>query len=432
MQASISFNQSHKSSLSHNNREHKSGNPDIDEARSDLNIYFVREDLQEVYQELFQEAVDSYNEKQSRNDRKIEDYYMKIHNDSKTHEQRELVVAIGEGKDSESFRSGKREALIKYAEEFQERNPNLRVYNMVLHDDEANPHLHINYVPHFESKRGLTKRVGMDKALQQQGVEGKGTQLIGNWRAIETGRIEELAKEHIPGFERANVGSHKYMKVQEYKDYAETLNTVKLEVENNKADLEFIESFKEAEKAKLSVVERQLHEKENELQRSVAKLDQLKSEVAKIEAPMIELESIKETKLLKNKVLLDKTDYDLLKDLAKKSLDENKSGLELERENKVLRSKVVEHEKNESEYLRRINVLTDQRDKHRTKSNELEKENNKLSLERNMFKKLYEIVKKWVKDRGHNLAFGNLEKQVEREEKQRQQLVQERTMEMDR
>lgn len=41
----------------------------------------------------------SYNEKQKRNDCKIKDYYDKIHKNEKTHEQGELVVAVGEGKD---------------------------------------------------------------------------------------------------------------------------------------------------------------------------------------------------------------------------------------------------------------------------------------------------------------------------------------------
>jgi hypothetical protein len=170
--------------------------------------------------------VDKYNEKQKRNDRKIQDYYDKIHKNEKTHEQRELVVAVGEGKDDPKYRGAKKEALKQYAEAFQERNPNLVVYNMVLHDDEANPHLHINYVPNFESSRGLTRRVGMDRALQQQGVQGKGTELIANWRQLETAYIESLAIEQIPNFERANVGSHKYMKVRQYKEYAEAVSNI--------------------------------------------------------------------------------------------------------------------------------------------------------------------------------------------------------------
>ncbi|MFD0769305.1 plasmid recombination protein [Bacillus sp. CGMCC 1.60114] len=235
---SISFNQSHQSSLSHNNRENIHGNPGIDPSRLDQNIYFIKKDIRSVYEDVFQEAVDKYNERQKRNDRKIKDYYDKIRKDTKTHEQRELVVAIGEGKDDPKYREAKKEALKQYAEAFQERHPNLAVYNMVLHDDEANPHLHINYVPNFESSRGLTRRVGMDRALQQQGVEGKGTELIANWRILETAYIEELAKGHISDFERANVGSHKYMKVRQYKEYAETKSTVENQVQEKETQLQ--------------------------------------------------------------------------------------------------------------------------------------------------------------------------------------------------
>ncbi|MED4680901.1 plasmid recombination protein [Bacillus nitratireducens] len=238
---SISFNQSHQSSLSHNNRENMHGNPGIDPARLHENIYFVQKDIRSVYKDVFQEAVDKYNEKQKRNDRKIDDYYDKIHKDDKTHEQRELVVAIGEGKDDSKYREAKKEALKQYAEVFQERNPNLVVYNMVLHDDEANPHLHINYVPNFENSRGLTRRVGMDRALQQQGVEGTGRKLIAHWRELETAYIEQLAKEHIPNFERANVGSHKYMKVRQYKEYAETRSIVENQVQEKETQLQTID-----------------------------------------------------------------------------------------------------------------------------------------------------------------------------------------------
>ncbi|PEE16266.1 mobilization protein, partial [Bacillus cereus] len=156
-------------------------------------------------------------------------------------EQRELVVAIGEGKDDPKYREAKKEALKQYAEVFKERNPNLAVYNMVLHDDEANPHLHINYVPNFESSRGLTRRVGMDRALQQQGVEGKGRKLIAHWREAETAYIEQLTKEHIPNFERANVGSYKYMKVRQYKEYAETKSFVENQVQEKETQLQMID-----------------------------------------------------------------------------------------------------------------------------------------------------------------------------------------------
>jgi len=280
---SISFNQSYQSSLSHNNRENIHGNPGIDPSRLEKNIYFVQKDIRSVYKDVFQEAVDKYNEKQKRNDRKIKDYYDKIHKDEKTHEQRELVVAIGEGKDDPKYREAKKEALKQYAEAFQERNPNLVVYNMVLHDDEANPHLHINYVPNFESSRGLTRRVGMDRALQQQGVKGKGTELIANWRTLETAYIEELAKEHIPDFERANVGSHKYMKVRQYKEYAEMKSTVEHQIYEKEMQLEVFDhhmQYAEEKVNELQMVKIHVVDKYKELE---AVEQQVKSEGEKLQ-----------------------------------------------------------------------------------------------------------------------------------------------------
>lgn len=276
MLGSISFNQSHQSSLSHNNRENIYGNPGIDPARSQENIYFVQKDIRSVYKDVFQEAVDKYNEKQKRNDRKIENYYDKIHKDDKTHEQRELVVAIGEGKDDPKYREAKKEALKRYAEAFQERNPKLAVYNMVLHDDEANPHLHINYVPNFESSRGLTRRVGMDRALQQQGVAGTGRKLIAHWRETETAYIEKLAKEYIPNFERANVGSHKYMKVRQYKEYAEAKSTIENQVQEKETQLQTIDHDLKKKTNELELAKKSL---ENDVVDTYKELEIVKQQV---------------------------------------------------------------------------------------------------------------------------------------------------------
>ena len=82
----------------------------------------------------------------------------------------------------------------------------------------------------------------MDRALQQQGVEGKGRQLIAHWREVETAYIEQLAKEHIPNFERANVGSHKYMKFRQYKEYAEAKSTIENQVQEKETKLQTIDN----------------------------------------------------------------------------------------------------------------------------------------------------------------------------------------------
>ncbi|OSX89671.1 hypothetical protein BTJ45_04368 [Bacillus mycoides] len=238
--------------------------------------------------------MDRYNEKQKRSDRKIQDYYDKIHKNEKTHEQRELVVAVGEGKDDPKYREAKKEALKQYAEAFQGRNPNLVVYNMVLHDDEANPHLHINYVPNFESSRGLTRRVGMDRALQQQGIQGKGMELIANWRQLETAYIESLAKKHIPEFERANVGSHKYMKVRQYKEYADAISIMEKQMAVRE-DV-FVKGTKVLEKMDTDIQNskqeaKQLNVKKSDLYGELQKIEQRLEEIksSQVEIPTIEI-----------------------------------------------------------------------------------------------------------------------------------------------
>ncbi|MEN1939404.1 mobilization protein, partial [Paenibacillus sp. 102] len=146
-----------------------------------------------------------------------------------------------------------------------------------------NPHLHINYVPNFESSRGLTKRVGMDRALQQQGVKGKGTELIANWRQSETAYIESLSKEQMPEFERANVGSHKYMKVRQYKEYAEMKSTVENQIYEKEMQLEvFDHHMKHAEEKvnELQMVKTHVADKYKELE---AVEQQVKSEREKLQ-----------------------------------------------------------------------------------------------------------------------------------------------------
>ena len=71
-----------KTNIAHNNRtmsdKEKELNPHIDESRSSENKYLVEKDIKEVYKEEFGEALEKYNAKQKRNDRKIKDYYKNI------------------------------------------------------------------------------------------------------------------------------------------------------------------------------------------------------------------------------------------------------------------------------------------------------------------------------------------------------------------
>lgn len=217
----ISFhNDTKKTSLAHNNRTNINGNKNIDIDKIKDNITYVKRDIREIYAEEFDDVVAEYNDKQKRADRKIDDYYNKVLHDKKTEHQRELIVAVGKAEDNtdEKMIELKKEILDQYAREFQKRNPNLRVYNCVMHLDEKNPHLHINYVPVASYSKGLKKRVAFTKALEQQDTNFE------KWRETETSFIEELMNER--GLEREYESTHKYLTVEEYKDLKEDINNL--------------------------------------------------------------------------------------------------------------------------------------------------------------------------------------------------------------
>ena len=197
----------------------KERNPHIDESRSDENKYLVQKDLKELYQEEFGGALEDYNAKQKRNDRKIDDYYKHIESSKKTSLQQEMIVQVGDLNDffnSADYEKGN-EILLEWFEKFEERNPNLKVYNAVIHNDEASPHLHLNFVPvASEYKRGLEKQVSFDRAITQQDSALDKTRPFDDWREKEVQLLEKILAER--GIERKLVGTNKYKDVNEYKE----------------------------------------------------------------------------------------------------------------------------------------------------------------------------------------------------------------------
>ena len=168
-----------KGSLTHNNRIFVAKN--VDRERIADNVVYKREDIRQVYHTLFDEALEEYNHRQKRKDRRIPDYYEKIRQSRQEKLFYEMIVQIGNrddmGTDYREMASLSKEILSEYMEGFQERNPNLYVFNAVLHMDEATPHLHIDYVPYItDSKRGLRVRNSMKGALAAQGFTGEGKQ----------------------------------------------------------------------------------------------------------------------------------------------------------------------------------------------------------------------------------------------------------------
>ena len=130
-----------------------------------------------------------------------------------------MIIQVG---DKDDFSSKKdfdkaNEILEEWYLDFEKRNPNLKIYNAVIHNDEASPHLHLNFVPVAEGyKRGLEKQVSFDRAIIQQDPTLDKIRPFDNWREKEVLLLEKLLLER--GIERKIVGTNEYKDVNEYKE----------------------------------------------------------------------------------------------------------------------------------------------------------------------------------------------------------------------
>ena len=181
-------------SVNHNSRKFHAKNTDPE--RSHLNITYCQENIKAVYHELFDEALERYNAKQTRADRRIEDYYEKIRSGKQEKPFHEIILQVGNRDDmSADSEEGQLAAAVldEYMKGFQERNPQLRVFSAHLHMDEATPHLHIDFVPFTTgSKRGLDTRVSLKQALAAQGFQG-GTRGDTEWSQWVRSEKEQLS-----------------------------------------------------------------------------------------------------------------------------------------------------------------------------------------------------------------------------------------------
>ena len=231
-----------KGSVNHNSRKFKAEN--VDGSRTHLNIDYCNENIKDVYHELFDEALERYNAKQTRADRKIENYYEKIRNSKQEKPFHELILQIGDKENmSAESENGQLaiEILNKYFQGFQERNPNLKVFSAHLHADEATPHLHIDFVPFTTgSKRGLDTRVSLKQALAAQGFKGgtRGDTEWNQWVSAEKSVLAFVMERH--GIEWEHKNTHeKHLSVLDYKKQERAAELEKLGVEIEKKQTEF-------------------------------------------------------------------------------------------------------------------------------------------------------------------------------------------------
>nr|WP_330371370.1 plasmid recombination protein [Coprococcus catus] len=231
MKRTISF-MTGKGSDNHNSRKFHAKNTDPE--RSCLNVEYCNENVKDVYHELFDEALAWYNEKQTRSDRRIDDYYEKIRSGKQEKPFHEIILQIGDkdnmGAKTENGRLAAK-VLDKYMRDFQRRNPTLRVFSAYLHMDEATPHLHIDFVPYTTgSRRGINTRVSLKQALSALGFKG-GTRReteLNQWVAYEKEQLAAVMLEH--GIEWEKKGTHeKHLSVLDFEKKERAKEVAELE-----------------------------------------------------------------------------------------------------------------------------------------------------------------------------------------------------------
>ena len=223
-----------KGSLTHNRRDFIAEN--VDSSRTPLNVEYRNEDIRAVYHELFDDALARYNEKQTRKDRIIDDYYEKIRTGKQEKLFEELIIQIGNKDDMSAISENgqlARQILDEYMQSFQQRNPTLRVFSAHLHMDEATPHLHIDFIPFTTgSKRGLETRVSLKKALEALGFAGgtKSHTELNQWIESEKQALASIMARHDIEWEQK--GTHEeHLSVLDYKKQERSKEVAALETQ---------------------------------------------------------------------------------------------------------------------------------------------------------------------------------------------------------
>ena len=313
MKRTISF-MTGKGSVNHNSRKFHAKNTDPE--RSCLNVEYCNENVKDVYHELFDEALTRYNEKQTRSDRRIDDYYEKIRSGKQEKPFHEIILQIGDkdnmGAKTENGRLAAK-VLDKYMRDFQRRNPTLRVFSAYLHMDEATPHLHIDFVPYTTgSRRGIDTRVSLKQALSALGFKGgarRETEL-NQWVAYEKEQLAAVMLEH--GIEWEKKGTHeKHLSVLDFekKERAKEVAELEQSISDGKERLSDIQ----IQHRKAVQETEQIRQKGEAIRQEVSELSET-SDLLKEQATMLAEDK---KKLLSDNVKLEKQQKKLQQDIEK-------------------------------------------------------------------------------------------------------------------
>lgn len=214
--------------LNHNDRSidrvsEKSWDPEL----SRKNVICRNIPIEDAYEQLFGKALHEYNQRQidvNHPERQIKNYYEHISRSKQEKPFYEFVVAFGNmnDKDTDIYPSLQR-CLDEYITNFDERNPNFKVFQKIVHLDEKGiDHAHLDFIPvSTHNKRGLSVKNSFRGALKEMGYTGKTAFL--DWRQSEEKYMAEILERHGLEFERGS-GRDEHLNVRQYQAEAREIN----------------------------------------------------------------------------------------------------------------------------------------------------------------------------------------------------------------
>ena len=228
-----------------NNHNHRAYDNKVDDIEIIIGTNNVIEDVKVLYLDEFEEVRNEYNNKQTRNDRKIENYLQYVSDDKKKDIACEIIIELGDmefWKPQElSSKKQMTEVFAGQVEKLKELLPNFKVANVVAHYDETSPHLHIVGVPVKEGfKTGLKKQVCKSKVFTKEVL----TKLQDDMRNDCIERYNQVFKQDAK-LKTKEKGRNKDFNVKDMKYYGKFKNELaknKEKIDNANKESEIMDS----------------------------------------------------------------------------------------------------------------------------------------------------------------------------------------------
>ena len=349
----------------HNERKYKSNS--LENTNSNINFELSKnneilrgtrdlyKDVEKTYKEEFTKAVEDYNAKKKRNDRKIYDYFQKISDDKKTNLYTEVVVQVGDNEFWKNKNLEEKKQMVevfnKQLEIIEKEYPNFKISNATVHFDETSPHMHIIGVCVSDRETALKNKDDKKVSKRKNGLEKYVSQ------------SEIFTQKNLLEFHK--IFDEKSLKVfNEVYKTNEVLNDKKLHQEH--LDLK---TFKmSAEKIK---------EAQKEFDDLKLKKEEVKNDIKDLEKEKSNLENLKE----ENKDLIKKLTKENEKLYTLKSMEDN---VEIKKNIITGKTKVTMEDdvyKSFLKYAREVEKFLNERNEIENSKNKLQDKYNSLSEE---------------------------------------------------